>query len=142
VPGTMLFTSSELASIPTTGTPWTTFATQSSTALGTIDMSDQNSFTSAHILLQAIRWAIDGGGVGQTSIINNLKLFPATAGGDALGVYRQLANIVCAADLVDMPKSTVITDASVPNGGTGSTMTWEAWVAAMITRNIDDHARY
>jgi hypothetical protein len=138
----MLFTADELDSIPLSGSAWTTFATASSTSLGTIDMSDQNSFTAAHVLLQAIRWAIDGGGVGDTSIINNLKLWPATAGGDALGIYRQMAAIVCAADLVDMPKSTVITDYGVPLGGTGTTMTWEAWLLAMVEREIDDHPRY
>lgn len=134
MPGTMFINAAELAALPTTGAPWNRVVATSTADAGTPNLANLDSIVQTKVLVQALRWARDGGGVGRTAIINKIKAIPGTenATSQPLNVYRQVGTWIAAADLVDMPGSTVCA-----NG-----MTWDAWVASLPDKVMNGQSNW
>lgn len=134
MPGTMFINTAELAALPTSGAAWTRVVATSTADAGTPNLGNIDSIVQTKVLIQALRWARDGGGVGRDAIINKIKAAPGTenSASQPLNPYRQIATWIAAADLVDMPGTTVCA-----NG-----MTFNAWVASLPDKVMPGQANW
>ena len=128
VPGTMFIQSSSLAALPTTGAPWTALVAKSTADPGSGNLGALDQTHPMAVFSIALRWARDGGGLGRDYVINEIKAVMGTesSAGQPLNPYRTLGAYVMAADLVDMPGSTV--------GANGQT--FDAWMQSWPNKVI------
>lgn len=141
MPGTLLFTAAELASIPTSGSPWTAAVSAANADAGTPALNNQDSFAGPKVLTTAIvgartNWA---SGLGKTYVINKVKAAVGTekdTGARPLSVGRTLGSFVLAADLADMDPTTQVI------GSDGVTRSFAAWCYHMLTFLIGGHPRW
>lgn len=123
MPGTMFLSATERGALVKSGAAWNRVVATSTADAGTPDLANINSIVQTKVLVQALRWAADGGGVGRDAIINKVKAVVGTETktDQPLNPYRQIATWIVIADLVDMPGTTVCA-----NG-----QTFDAWVASL-----------
>lgn len=137
--GQMFMTTSELMAKPTTGAGWTYLKSQADATWGTVCLSDQNSTVQTQVLAAALVYARTGDTTYQTKVINAIKQAPGTELNNACSSSNQLLNLartlygyVVAADLVQMPQSTIC------NNGE----TWLTFLQRIRTTTIPPNSRW
>lgn len=107
MPGTMTFTSTELSSFPTSGTPYNRVLAVANASAGTPNLGNIDSIVQSKVWVQAMIYARTGGGVGRTSIVNSILAAVGTESSTSqpLNPWRQIAAWIAAADLVDLVDS-------------------------------------
>jgi hypothetical protein len=100
----MFITSTELNSLPTSGTPWSRVATVAGASAGTPNLGNIDSIVQTKVLVQALAYARNGSGVGRTSIVNSILAVVGTetSTSQPLNPWRQIGTWIAAADLVDL----------------------------------------
>lgn len=134
MPGTMFIQAASLAALPTTGSGWTALTTKSTTDPGSGNLGALDQTHPLEVFSIALRWARDGGGLGQQYVINEIRAVMGTesSASQPLNPYRTLAVYVMAADLVDMPGSTV--------GANGQT--FDAWMQSWPNKVIPGQSNW
>lgn len=134
MPGTMFIQPSTLASLPTSGPAWDALVSKSNTDPGSGNLGALDQLHPLAVFSIALRWAKDGGGLGQAYVINEIKAVMGTesSAGQPLNPYRTLGAYVMAADLVDMPGSTV--------GANGQT--FDAWMQSWPNKVIPGQSNW
>lgn len=121
MPGTMFIQPSSLASLPDSGGAWDRLVEEGAKAVpaGNLAASDQTQ--PLQVFGHALRYAYNGSGAGKQFVIDHIAAAMGTEDASQdMYAYRSLGAYVAAADLVDMPASTV--------GANGQT--FGAWLAA------------
>lgn len=126
--GTMFISTASLAALPTTGTPWSRLTAKSTTDPGAGNLGIIDQLHPLAVFSIALRWARDGGGLGKQRVIDEISSVAGTESSAAqpLNPYRVIGAYILAADLVDMPGSTVV--------ATGQT--FDVWLASLANKII------
>lgn len=125
--GQLLVSRTTLASLPTSGTPWTNLKRYAD-ATSTPNLADQESANDVQTFAAALVYARTGDTAYRSKVITNLRAAMGTeAGGRTLALARNLPGYVLAADLISLSSADSSLDA-----------TFRSWLRSAITRTLSD----
>jgi hypothetical protein len=126
--GQLLISRTTLASLPTSGTPWTNLKRYAD-RVSVPNVADQESTNDVETLAAALVYARTGAAAYRTKVVANLRgVIGTEAGGRTLALARNLAGYVLAADLVAL--------SSVDPGF--DSKTFRPWLRTAIGRTLAD----
>ncbi|WP_448614601.1 hypothetical protein [Modestobacter sp. URMC 112] len=116
-----------VASLPTSGTAWTTLLSAANDQSGGVDLVNQDNTHSARTLAAALVYARTGDAAQRAAVVSSLQRLPGASlsGARALSVGRQLGGYAIAADLVGYR------DAA-----------FRSWIGGMRTKDFGNHGRW
>ena len=128
----LFISQSEIMALPISGPEWDHVKTVADSAWGPATMTDQSSLTMNKVFAGALVYARTGDAAYKTKVIDKIKEVAVAGPLDSLAMFRQIGSYVRAADLVGMPRDTIV----------ASGETWGEWTARMMTDPVGDHDKW
>jgi hypothetical protein len=122
----------EIQALPMVGAQWDHLKAAADSTWGVATMTNQDSTVQNVTLAGALVYARTGDARYRTKVIEKVKQVAVAGPLISLGIFRQLGSYVRAADLVGMPRTTVV----------ASGETWGHWTTRMVTDTVGDHVKY
>ena len=126
--GSILISTSQLATRPMSGASWDSLKRAADAPAGTPNLADQNQSNNVLVLAKALVYARTGDPTYLAQVMGALHAVIGTeAGARTLALGRELAAYVLAADLISLPSVDPAFDA-----------TFRAWLASVVARPMVD----